>query len=93
MINVPLNIILHDNQRIIHSNSAKYKVAKCGKRFGKTKWAIFALVQAAGKKQNGMFWYIAPTYRHAKNIAWFELKWILPRELIRRSVENELMVE
>jgi len=93
MNRAPLNIVLHENQQKIHEGQALYKVVKAGKRFGKTKWALFEICQAAGKKPNGTFWLIAPTYRQGKNIAWQELNWILPKQYIRRSVENELMKE
>ena len=46
-IDVALNIVLHKNQRIIHSNPARFKYIKTGKRFGKTYWAIFELLQKA----------------------------------------------
>lgn len=90
---VPLNIVLHANQIEINRSSALNKVVKAGKRFGKTKWLLYALVKACFKKQNQVIWYIAPTYRQAKEIAWRELKWLIPKQIIRRSVENELMIE
>jgi len=93
MITVPLNIVLHDNQRVIHESKARNKVVRAGKRFGKTKWLLYALAQAAAKRSNQVIWYLAPTYRQAKNIAWQELQWMIPRQVIRRSVENELMKE
>jgi len=91
-MNVELDIKLHENQRKISDSSALYKVIKAGKRFGKTKFAIFALTQAAGKKPGGMFCYIAPTYRQAKNIAWLEFKRLIPHKYIKRIVENELLI-
>ena len=51
------------------------------------------MCKAAGNTQNGTFWYIAPTYKQAKHIAWFDLGWLLPRNVVRRSVENELVKE
>jgi len=90
MYNARLNITLHKNQQTIHESRARFKVIKAGKRFGKTKWALFEICRAAGLVQNGMFWYIAPTYKQAKNIAWRALNWMLPKETVRRSVENEL---
>lgn len=93
MINVPLNIILHDNQRVINEHPAKVKVIKAGKRFGKTKWLLYDLVKKAFKKSKKMVWYVAPTYRQAKNIAWHELGWLIPKQLIKRRLENELMYE
>lgn len=45
-----------------------------GKRFGKTIWAIFELIRVCREKKDGVFWYIAPTYRQAKDIAWKGVK-------------------
>lgn len=89
---VALNIKLHCNQQAIHDSQALYKVAKCGKRFGKTKWAIYALIQAAFERK-GVYWFIAPTYRQAKSIAWRELVALMPIHLIKRKLENELLIE
>lgn len=92
MIEVPLNIVLHANQKVIHSHPAKNKVVKAGKRFGKTKWLLYELVKSCGKP-NQIIWYMAPTYKQAKSIAWQELNWMLPPAIVKRSVENELLKE
>lgn len=91
-MNYSLNIKLHENQVKIHSSTALYKVMKCGKRFGKTKLCVFSLIQEAGKAPGKVFWYIAPTYRQAKNIAWREFKNLIPPQFIKRMVENELLI-
>ena len=92
-MDVRLNIILHENQVKIHKNLTRFTVIKAGKRYGKTHWALYELCRAAGLKENGVFWYIAPTYRQAKSIAWNHLKWMIPRRLVRRYVETELLIE
>lgn len=93
MIQTSVNIILHEKQRVIHDSTAKHKVVKAGKRFGKTRWAIYEVVRAAGLNPNKKIWYIAPTYRQAKQIAWDNLNYILPKSWVKRSVENELYKE
>lgn len=91
-MNVALNINLHKNQEVIHASHAANIVCKCGKRFGKTRFAVYKMIKAAMERPRGMFWYIAPSYRHAKNIAWVEFKNMIPKMLIKRMVENELMI-
>ena len=91
-MNVELPITLHANQKLIASSPALYKVIKAGKRFGKSRFSIFALTQAAGLRPGGNFCYIAPTYRQAKNIAWREFKNMIPHKYIKRMVENELLI-
>lgn len=91
-MNFALNIKLHENQKKIHSSNCLYKVIKAGKRFGKSKWAVFSLLQEAGKYPNKVYWYIAPTYKQAKSIAWREFKLLIPHQFIKRMVENELLI-
>lgn len=63
-----------------------------GKRFGKTDFALYKLIKSAFDRR-GRFFYIAPTYGMAESIAWERLKVLLPKHLIKRSVENKLMFE
>lgn len=93
MIEYRANLSLHENQMKVHNCPSLYRVIKAGKRFGKTKWALFELFQRAARERNKVFWYIAPTYKQAKQIAWFELKWLIPKELIERRVETDLLIE
>lgn len=92
-LNIPLNIQLHANQQLIQDNARKFTVIKAGKRFGKTKLAIFRTLQKAGNLPNGNVWYLAPTYRMAKQIAWYELINMLPPQMIRRKIETDLYLE
>lgn len=62
-----------------------------GRRFGKTMVMLGKLIEMAGK--GSPCWYIAPTYRQAKMIAWRLLLKLLPRQMIRRKNETELFVE
>lgn len=93
MIEARLNISLHANQKIIHQSPARFKVVKAGKRFGKTKLAIYEICRHAGLTPNEIFWYVAPSFRQAKQIAWHELQWILPKQFVKRRLETELTVE
>lgn len=86
-IDYKLNIELHPNQVMIHEHPARFKVIKAGKRFGKSKWALFELVQMAGRKK-GTYWYIAPTYGQAESIMWQELKDVVPPQLIQGEPLN-----
>ena len=92
-MDIKLNIILHPQQNEIHKSKARFVVVKAGKRFGKTKLALYRLIQRAGQYPGDVFWYIAPTYKQAKSIAWHELNRLLPPELVKRSNETELMKE
>lgn len=90
---IALNVVLHANQLLVHRHPARNKCIKAGKRFGKTKWLLYSLLQIALDKPNQVVSYLAPTYRQAKAIAWWELNWLVPQQIIRRKVENELFIE
>jgi PBSX family phage terminase large subunit len=72
-------------------------VIVCGRRWGKTTLAINQLVfESLANKQGGDYWYVAPTYRQAKAIAWRLLVEIwrqLPEGLAKDKNESELWVE
>lgn len=93
MITAKLNITLHEKQLQILRHPAKIKVIKAGKRFGKTYLTIGAAAFLAGQHKNLMIWYVALTYRQAKDIAWAALKQIIPPEFIVRKSEQELTLE
>ena len=64
---------LSDKQKIVASDHARFRVLASGRRFGKTYLAVYELLRAAAKV-NQSVWYVAPTYRQAKQISWKLLK-------------------
>ena len=68
---------------VIKDNS-RFRVLITGRRFGKTYLAINELAKFASKT-NQKVWYVAPTYRQAKQICWVELK---DRLLAHKWVKN-----
>ena len=60
-------------QSEVISNESRFRVLITGRRFGKTFLAINELAKFASKS-NQKVWYVAPTYRQAKQICWNELK-------------------
>jgi hypothetical protein len=64
---------LSDPQRAIASSEARFRVACCGRRFGKTHLAIREMARFARAPRRRVF-YTAPTYRQAKSITWTPLK-------------------
>lgn len=69
---VSTGYVPHRFQREIHANLKRFSVLVCHRRFGKTVLCVNSLVDAAsrGKRENGRFAYIAPTYTQAKRVAW-----------------------
>lgn len=83
---------LHASQLAIYRDSARFKVLAAGRRYGKTTLAIISLALNAVKLANTRNWYIAPTYRQAKMIAWRMLLSIIPAEIISGKNETELSI-
>jgi len=69
-------------------NRRRFRVVVAGRRFGKTVLALVSLLLDASANPGANFWYIAPTYRQAKLIAWRMLKELCP-ERIRHGKPNE----
>ena len=80
-------------QRRVADDPARFRVLVTGRRFGKTTLAIRELCFRA-KEPNKVCWYVAPSYRQAKQIAWVKLKQILKdlRWIIKVN-EAELTIE
>ena len=67
---------LSERQNIVAQDQSRFRVLVTGRRFGKTTLAIRELAYAA-RIPNQVVWYVAPSYRQAKQIAWVAIKRIL----------------
>lgn len=76
---------MHKTQQLVHSSKARFKVLKCGRRWGKTVLKVFELVQRANATKDGIFWYVGPTYGQTKEIAWNVLKRMVPSDLLQKK--------
>jgi predicted phage terminase large subunit-like protein len=88
---------LHENlsppQRQVYGDSARFKYLMAGRRFGKTFLALTRLNSWAATSPNGLFYYVTATYRMAKQIAWVDLKRMVPQEALASKNEQELSIE
>jgi hypothetical protein len=66
-------IHLRDPQWTVFNCDKRFRALVAGRRFGKTYLALIELCQAAWEPGR-MAWYVAPTYRMAKRVAWRPLK-------------------
>jgi len=82
----------HTGQKKVLQSNARYKVVCCGRRWGKTVMAVNTLLEHAFANSNHTYWYIGPTFRQAKTIAWkfllSRLK-MFPKEYQKRIKINE----
>ncbi len=58
----------------VFASPSRFRVLVAGRRFGKTQLALLELLRATWHIPGAVAWYVAPTYRQAKRIAWSRLK-------------------
>lgn len=66
-------LTLHDAQRKIAEDTHRYRIVRCGRRFGKTEFAIEDIIVNA-VWNDGKVLYVAPTQKQARDIIWDKLK-------------------
>jgi hypothetical protein len=79
-------------QRQVYDASTRFTYLCSGRRFGKTYLSLTRLINWGLERPGGMFYYVAPTYRMAKQIAWVQLKQMVPPQVFDRKNETELSV-
>jgi hypothetical protein len=67
---------LNPGQLAVTNSGARFRVVIAGRRWGKTHLAIRELAKVCRQPMKRAF-YVAPTYRQAKQIVWDTLKWRL----------------
>jgi len=70
----------------------RFVVVNCGRRAGKSTIMAYKMVDFAAKNNGSKVWYVAPTYKQAKNILWEMLMMIIPKEVIKKRNETELKI-
>lgn len=81
---------LTKTQSRVFRDKSRFKVVVAGRRFGKTVLALWLLIVAAGEKPGSTCWYVAPTYRQAKQIAWKMLQGFIDHKYITAKNETDL---
>jgi len=80
-------------QKTISDSTARWRVVVAGRRFGKTHLAIRELCYHARQPQKDV-WYIAPTYKMARQIVWKKLKNRLQDlRWVEKTNETELTIQ
>lgn len=83
---------LSNPQRAIAESERRFRVAVCGRRFGKTHLAMRELAKFA-RRPNSLCWYVAPTRSQGKGIVWDQLKERLGAlRWIAKTNESELTI-
>lgn len=80
-------------QREVWSDRHRFKVINCGRRAGKSTLAALKMLHFATENSRVNVSYFAPNYKQAKDIVWQMLKEMVPKEIIEKSNEQELVIE
>jgi hypothetical protein len=86
-----VHLPLHPKQMTVYRSKARFRVVVAGRRWGKTFFARAEILKFA-RVPKRKIWYVAPTYRMAKNIMWHDLLSVLPRRWIRKINETTLTI-
>jgi hypothetical protein len=78
-------------QGMIFRDRRRFRVVLAGRRGGKTILGCTELLRGATEKV-GDYFYVAPTYRMAHDIAWEALKKIVPSKWVRKKNESNLSI-
>ena len=87
------NINLRWAQGEVFNSKKRFRVLVAGRRFGKSYLSCIELLRGAIEKPGETFFYCAPTYRMAKDIAWKALKKLVPKVWIESKNETDLRLE
>ena len=80
-------------QSKIFNDQSRFRVVVAGRRFGKTFLSTAEMLRKAATCPESNIWYVAPTYRAAKDIAWNMLKESVHKSNIMKVNESELSIK
>ncbi len=82
---------LHPGQMEVYRAPHRFKVVTAGRRWGKTQCAKAHIIRHAQIPKQ-LIWYVAPSYRMAKQIMWPELLETIPKRLVARVNETMMTI-
>lgn len=80
-------------QREVWDAPERFKLLCSGRRFGKTYLCIARLIAWGIEHPGSLNWYVTQNYKSAKQIAWRQLRNMIPVEMFAKKNEAELSVE
>jgi len=87
-----MKIRLRARQGDVFRCNERFRILVAGRRFGKTYLALVELIRAAWGPGR-IAWYVCPTYRQAKRVAWKKLKWMTKSYWAKPPNETDLTIE
>lgn len=86
-----LNLTLTPAQAKIDASTARFKIVRCGRKFGKTTYAQKKALDWLGPP-NSVVWFCSPTIKQGKIIAWSEFKRMIPPEALGKKPNDTDLV-
>lgn len=86
-----IDVSLHAKQMEVYASKHRFKVVVAGRRWGKSMLSK-AMMMRAAKKPRSRVWYIAPTFRMAKQIMWDEVLESVPKRWIKKINHSTLTI-
>lgn len=86
-----VDVSLHEKQMEVYASKHRFKVVVAGRRWGKTQLSRTMILKAA-KRPRSRVWYIAPTFRMAKQIMWDEMLESIPKRWIKKINHSTLTI-
>lgn len=80
----------HSGQKLLHDSKARFRIATCGRRWGKTFACVNELAKYAWMHPGSMTWWVAPVYRQSR-IA-FRLMTNKFKDVIENSTKNPMEI-
>src|SRR5262245_29314565 len=80
---------LHSSQALIAAHPARFRIACCGRRWGKSRLAAMLSLKTA-LEHVGRCWWVAPSYSQS-SMAWRELKALaaqIPGRVVREDARR-----
>ena len=87
------DLSLRHAQGQVFESRKRFRVLVAGRRFGKSYLSCIELLRGAIERPGETFFYAAPTYRMAKDIAWKVMKKLVPKAWIKSKNETDLKIE
>jgi hypothetical protein len=84
-------LFLHQKQMEVYQTPKRFRVVCAGRRWGKTQLAKVSIIRFARVKKR-LIWYVAPSYRMARQIMWPELLEAIPKRWIYKVNETMLTI-
>ena len=88
-----MKINLSKWQTEVIDDKHRYIVVNAGRRSGKSMLSVLESIRFSHENPKSIIWFISPTYKQSKGIAWELFKDFTPRALIDKTNETELTIK